>query len=66
MADQIASQHHATFLAEYEASTQQQTSRSRHWLQVKADQLCGTFIAPTRDLFGEPESGPIWRRQQDP
>jgi hypothetical protein len=33
---------------------------------VKADQLCGTFIAPTRDLFGEPETGPIWRRQQDP
>jgi hypothetical protein len=65
VADQIASQRHARFLAEFAGSRQQESARSRHWLQVKADQLCGTFAAPTRDLFGEPESGPIWRRQQD-
>jgi superfamily II DNA or RNA helicase len=64
--NQIASRRHATFLAEFEASTQKEAARSRHWLQVKADQLCGTFIAPTRDLFGEAKTGPMWRRQQDP
>ena len=63
---QIASQRHMTFVADYEAATQQETTRSQQWLRVKADQLCGTFIASTRDLFDEPETGPIWRRQQDP
>jgi len=66
LANQIAFQRHTTILADYEASTKQETARSQHWLRVTADQLCGTFVAPTRDLFGEPESGPVWRRQQDP
>jgi hypothetical protein len=66
MVGQIASQHHARFLAEFEASAQQEIGRSLHWLRVKADQLCGRFVAPTPDLFGEPESGPVWRRQDDP
>jgi hypothetical protein len=66
LAGQIAAERHATFLADYQAATQQETTRSLHWLRVKADQLCGPFISPTRDLFGEPEIGPIWRRQQDP
>jgi hypothetical protein len=66
VAGQIAAQSHARFLADFAVSTQHASARSRHWLQVKADQLCGTFAAPTGDLFGEPESGPIWRRQQDP
>ncbi|HEX3995184.1 MAG TPA: helicase-related protein [Acetobacteraceae bacterium] len=63
---QIASRRYATFVAEYEATSQQETVRSRHWLRVKADQLCGTFIAPTRDLFGAAASGPIWQHQEDP
>jgi hypothetical protein len=63
---QIASQRHTSFVADYHAATQQETTRSQLWLRVKADQLCGTFIAPIRDLFDAPEIGPIWRRQQDP
>lgn len=66
LVDRIASQRHAMVLAEYQASTQQQTMRSQHWLRVKAEQLCGTFVASTPDLFGEPETGPVWRRQQEP
>jgi hypothetical protein len=33
---------------------------------VKADQLCGRFVAATGDLFGDGEPGPEWRRQEDP
>jgi hypothetical protein len=62
----IASARHTNFVAEYHAGAQQEATRSQHWLRVKADQLCGTFKAPTGDLFGEPEPGPMWRRQADP
>ena len=63
---ELASQRHAQFVADQQAAAQQETTRLQHWLRVKADQLCGTFVAPTGDLFGEPAAGPIWRRQQDP
>jgi hypothetical protein len=66
LVSQIASLRHTTFVTDYQVATQQETARSQHWLRVKADQLCGPFIAPTRDLFDAPETGPIWRRQQDP
>jgi hypothetical protein len=63
---QIAARRHETFVAEFSTSIRQESLRSQHWLRVKADQLCGTFTAPTGDLFGVPETGPIWRRQEDP
>jgi superfamily II DNA or RNA helicase len=63
---QVASQRHATFLEEHETSEREESMRMQRWLRVKADLLCGTFVAPTGDLFGETVSGSIWRRQQDP
>jgi hypothetical protein len=66
LVNEIAAQRRTMIVAEYDASTQHETARSQRWLRVKADHLCGTFIAPTRDLFNEPEPGPAWRREQDP
>ena len=42
------------------------STRHRQWLHVKADLLCGAFVAPTGDLFGASPSGPKWRFQADP
>ena len=63
---QIACQRHTTFVANYQAAIERETTRSQRWLLAKADQLCGTYAAPTRDLFGEPEPGLSWRREQNP
>jgi hypothetical protein len=62
----IASQTFETFVAQYEASRLEESVRLQHWLRVKADRLCGRFLAATDDLFGAPEPGPAWRRQHDP
>jgi hypothetical protein len=64
--DQIASERHARFVVQYEALKQEEIARSRHWLRIKADLLCGAFVPPTGDLFGEPEPGPGWRSREDP
>jgi hypothetical protein len=66
LAGRIASQRYTAFVARYEALRQEETTRSRHWLRVKADHLCGPFIPPTADLFGVAEPGPVWRTQEDP
>ena len=50
----------------FQAMEREETARSRQWLRVKADLLCGTFVAPTGDLFGGTAAGPIWRFQEDP
>jgi hypothetical protein len=65
-AAQIASRRHHTFVARYEALRQHDTARSRRWLRVRADLLCGPFVTPTGDLFGGSDPGPIWRSQEDP
>ena len=66
LVDRIASERHATFVAQYDTLRQNETARSRRWLCAKADLLCGAFVPPTRDLFGGPERGPDWRSRQDP
>jgi superfamily II DNA or RNA helicase len=66
LAGRIASQRYTAFVARYEALRQEETTRSRHWLRLKADLLCGPFIPPTADLFGAAEPGPVWRTQEDP
>ncbi len=66
VATRAGSKIHAAFVARYDALRQQETARSRRWLRAKADLLCGKFIPPTDDLFGEPGSGPVWRSQEDP
>jgi hypothetical protein len=62
----IADRQHEMFAAAHEASSRDQASRSRHWLRTRANHLCGPFIPPTGDLFGEPASGPDWRSREDP
>jgi hypothetical protein len=62
----IASRKHAAFVARYEALRQGAIMRSRRWLRVKANLLCGSFTPATGDLFGDPVPAPVWRRQEDP
>jgi ERCC4-related helicase len=56
-----------------EASAAQQGRRMRraeaelrHWLDVRAREICGAFRPPTGDLFGASPSGPSWRWLGDP
>jgi ERCC4-related helicase len=62
----IASQRYDAYTERYEATKREGAARSRRWLNVKANQLCGAVSQPTGDLFGEEEPGPIWRSQKDP
>jgi superfamily II DNA or RNA helicase len=66
LVDRIASEKHAAFAARFEASRQDETERSRRWLRVTADLLCGPFLPPTADLFGAATSEPAWRLLEDP
>ncbi len=61
----IASRKHQAFMARHETLKQGEIARSRRWLRVKCDLLCGSFVAPTGDLFGAPSPGPAWRFQED-
>jgi superfamily II DNA or RNA helicase len=54
LVSQIASEQHTLFVARYDASNAEEIARSMRWLRVKANQLCGPFVAPTGDLFGDP------------
>ena len=36
------------------------------WLRCRADELCGAFVPPTADLFGDTQSGPEWQRRAAP
>ncbi len=62
----LASERHASFIQRFDALRRAENDRARHWLRVKADQVCGAFIPPTGDLFGEPTPGPVWLLQEDP
>jgi ERCC4-related helicase len=66
LVDRIVARRHAAFVARYEASKQQTLARSRRWSRVTADLLCGPFVAPTGDLFGEADPRPAWSVQEDP
>jgi len=66
LADRIAARRHAAFMSRYDAFKQEESSRARRWLRARADLLCGTFVAPTGDLFGWRETGPDWRWREDP
>jgi hypothetical protein len=62
----IADREHDAFVAGHLTSRREQAGRSRRWLRVRADLLCGPFVSPTGDLFGAPRPGPAWRTQEDP
>jgi hypothetical protein len=62
----IASRKQETFVAHYEELRQQQIARSRRWLRVRANHLCGLFTPMTGDLFGASDTEPAWRHQRDP
>jgi hypothetical protein len=66
MVSGIGLQKHEEFVERFEAMKHEGTARSRHWLRVKTDLLCGAFAPPTGDLFGASASGPEWRFQEDP
>lgn len=66
LAINIGADRHAAFISRLEELRGQTASRAHDWLRMKADQLCGRAIAPTADLFGAPDTGPIWRRHTDP
>ena len=66
LAGRIASARHESFMRRFEASRREEIDRSRRWLRVRADLLCGAFVPPTEDLFGESDKGPGWRSQEDP
>jgi hypothetical protein len=66
MLGRIASQKQEAFMARHEVSKQEEIERSRRWLRVKANQLCGAFVPETADLFGDFHDGPAWSRQDDP
>jgi superfamily II DNA or RNA helicase len=62
---QIASEAQDAFAHGFEASKARDADRSNAWLKVRADQLCGPFVARTGDLFGASASGPPWRGHED-
>ena len=62
----IADREFAAFAARHASSQAMEAVRWQRWLRVKAEQLCGRFIAPTGDLFGAVDQGPEWHRQKDP
>lgn len=66
LVSRIGLQRHEAFVERFEAMRHEGTGRSRHWLRVKADLMCGTFVPLTGDLFGGTVSGPKWRFQEDP
>jgi hypothetical protein len=66
MVSGIGLRKHEAFVERFEAMKHEGTARSRHWLRVKTDLLCGAFAPPTGDLFGASASGPEWRFQEDP
>jgi hypothetical protein len=66
LAWQIAEEDRKTIVMKHEASRQARIDRTRDWLRVRADLLCGLAEPPTGDLFGAPAPGPSWRYQNDP
>ncbi|MSP01926.1 MAG: hypothetical protein EXR07_12880 [Acetobacteraceae bacterium] len=62
----IAERERETFATRHEALRSEEVTRTRRWLQVKANTLCGAYAAPAGDLFGAPAAGPAWRHQADP
>jgi ERCC4-related helicase len=63
----IASRKREVFVARHNTSNDRELAQTNRWLRVKANQLCGSYVAPTGDLFGDPDpSSPDWRRKEDP
>jgi hypothetical protein len=61
----IASERHAACVARYDALAADEAARTRRWLHIKADLLCGSSVRANGDLFGAPEPGPAWRYEHD-
>ena len=66
LVDAIASCRHVMLLARHTASHETEAARSRRWLRVRADLLCGASVRGTEDLFGAPDPDAGWRSQDDP
>jgi hypothetical protein len=66
IASTIAKRRQGEFDQKLKTSKQQEMGRIRRWLGVRANLLCGSFVPATADLFGAPQTGPVWRRQKDP
>jgi superfamily II DNA or RNA helicase len=66
LASRIAARKREAYVAQYEASNNEEIARATNWLRAKADLLCGPLAHPTGDLFDEPEPGPAWRHREEP
>ncbi len=62
----IMAREHAALLEQWTAWREAETARWQRWLRARATLLCGSFTPPTGDLFGTPETGPAWQREEDP
>lgn len=56
----------AEFAEQRQARMQHAEAELRHWLDVRAAEICGVFRPPTGDLFGASPTGPPWRWLADP
>ena len=65
LAYQIAHRKRDAVAAHREKQQQDRAEQLRLWTRVRADQLCGTFVPPTGDLFGAPKPGFAWRHEAD-
>jgi superfamily II DNA or RNA helicase len=66
LASQIASEKYEAFIKQYDKSKFDQDAQRSRLLRVTTNHLCGPFVAPTIDIFGEPGPDPSWRHQEDP
>jgi len=62
----IAEEDRNGFVVKHDTARRARLDRTRDWLRVRADLLCGPAEAPTGDLFGAPAPGPSWRYRTDP
>ena len=66
LATRMMAEEHEAALRRFTAWRDQETDRWRLWARARATVLCGAYIPPTGDLFGAQDSGPAWRREEDP
>jgi hypothetical protein len=51
----------ARITTDHQRRTEREASDMQNWLRRRADDICGTFVPPTGDLFGAVRVGPDWR-----
>ena len=62
----IAAEWERSFLRDDEAVWREDLARSREWVRLRADRLCGPVAPAAGDLFGAPAGGEGWRHDPDP